>query len=291
MLTAGAGETLAKSPKTTEDSISTKKAKVTVTPMIGFQYQHVKERGEMTDYMDVYRDEIDPARAGFANFFENFPQMPSLSLEVLVNPQGHIHSKDEFEMGLYFAFTSSAIFGGKERSQVFQTVIQDFGLELGDSPMTWSQELKHAGRLGIDLLYNPYNLDFGRDCSGGLVLLARGGFAWHRGESILEGEVLNDTVFNNLGGVENANLLGLYKKTRTVTESVGDGGFLDLMGGLKFDLKGFRIDLKGGYRFMWFPDFTMTENRDFDGVPSIVETSIDYEMHGPAAEATLGYEF
>ena len=107
---------------------------------------------------------------------------------------------------------------------------------------------------------------------------------------MLKGEILDDTLFEALGR-ETLQQLGLFQKTKTITDSTGEGYFVELMGGFKFELYGIILDARAGYKWAWLPNFSITENRDFDGIPETKKTKIDYEMFGPSVEATLGYKF
>lgn len=258
----------------------------------GFGYRTLNVGDELEDYVDLTRQNFDPAMPGFKDFMQLGKQLPYLSLELAVKPtRWHLFSDDSLEFFVSGDFSSSAIFGSTTDQETYDASVQ--AIKLGATPSVWTQELDFYQASGLGARYSPASFGLGNNLRFKPAISGKGGFSYLDSNSILHIHVNDDHPENTTEGItwELLNQFDVYQDIRTDADCYGKGYFAEANLGFGLEWKSWNFGISGGYRYEKIPEFNIHERTVSDGNLETKKSDLEYDAGGWDFQVMVNREF
>ncbi|MFH1439874.1 MAG: hypothetical protein ABIG89_04875 [Candidatus Woesearchaeota archaeon] len=291
-------ETLLNTPKTHHDRW--------LSLGLALHLTQTPESDGITDYLEPDRTTFNKSmpigddHTAFGRFLELGEIRPTFEINVNANlfDALKIHGlpRDGLNIGTYFGFGTSHIFGGLDNEQTFDAEIEHPLLsepaQLGKTPTTWHQFLDYVITFGLDVQYNPHRVHFtwfGTDGEFNFGVGVKGGLFYIKTSSKLDIYVESEGPFT--GKLFNGDELTLnweqmnfiantYKNIVTEATTYGWGGELHpfLVAGLRWgDVE---LLARFGRQWQFQPELKIDKTSRYDQTDRIYRVDKDGKPTG-----------
>jgi hypothetical protein len=259
---------------------------------LGFGYRWFQPSPKLENYIDQTRDSFEGSMNGFSKFLKVGDQIPFFTASVGYLPGWHIFPNDSLEFLLSADVSSSAIFGDAVAKKTFDAFIEEYKLDLGKVPTTWTQNLDIYASIGVGFAYSP--VKFGKGVAVRPVIAFMGGPSYMKNSSNLHIH-MNGNDLTDQFGQEVLNAFNIYLDINTDAEIGGWGWFVQPSAGVSLEIPTkvgpFSIETLVSYRHEEIPEFKIKEHTVQDGQSSRKTTTVGHEMSGLYLQVLTGLSF